>query len=243
MSAGSVSVADNGTVTKSGLAEAIYDQRVAMLALVQPPGVIANGPDGVPLKKGLALDANALAAAIWTYLQANIEQTGSIKAWGGAAAPSGYLLCNGSAVSRTTYADLFAVIGETFGAGDGSSTFNVPDLRGRAPIGAGTGDASDATTHTLGEKEGTERHALNEAEMPSHTHAITDPGHAHGPQGGGSFVTNVSAALELPGAGGTADEDPQTTTEETGITLGNTGSGLSHPNMQPSLTVNFIIKT
>lgn len=241
MSAGSVTVTDAGAVTKSGLAEAIFDQRILMLALVQPPGVVASGPDGAPLKKGIALDANALATAIWTYLQANGEITGTIKLWSAAAAPSGYLLCDGSAVSRTTYAALFAVCGTTFGSGDGSSTFNLPDLRGRAPIGVGTGDASDATAHTLGEKEGTERHAMIEAEMPSHTHAVTDPGHEHDP-GGGSFLTSGAGSLEMLGGGGTADESATTSTETTGITLGTTGSGLAHPNMQPSLTVNFIIK-
>jgi microcystin-dependent protein len=241
MSAGSVTVTDAGAVTKSGLAEAIFDQRILMLALVQPPGVVASGPDGAPLKKGIALDANALATAIWTYLLANGEITGTIKLWSAAAAPSGYLLCDGSAVSRTTYAALFAVCGTTFGSGDGSSTFNLPDLRGRAPIGVGTGDASDATAHTLGEKEGTERHAMIEAEMPSHTHAVTDPGHEHDP-GGGSFLTSGAGSLEMLGGGGTADESATTSTETTGITLGTTGSGLAHPNMQPSLTVNFIIK-
>ncbi len=242
MSAGSVTVTDAGAVTKSGLAEAIFDQRILMLALVQPPGVVASGPDGAPLKKGIALDANALATAIWTYLLANGEITGTIKLWSAAAAPSGYLLCDGSAVSRTTYAALFAVCGTTFGSGDGSSTFNLPDLRGRAPIGVGTGDASDATAHTLGEKEGTERHAMIEAEMPSHTHAVTDPGHEHGPDIGTAFLVNSAGALEYPGGGGTADESATTSTETTGITLGTTGSGLAHPNMQPSLTVNFIIK-
>ena len=64
---------------------------------------------------------------------------GMIFAYAGASAPTGFLLCDGSAVSRTTYAGLFSLIGTTYGAGDGSTTFNVPDLRGRFAIGAGTG--------------------------------------------------------------------------------------------------------
>ena len=60
-----------------------------------------------------------------------------MRAYGGASAPSGWLLCDGSAWPRNAYAALFGVIGTTFGAGDGSTTFNVPDLRGKAPIGAG----------------------------------------------------------------------------------------------------------
>ena len=67
-----------------------------------------------------------------------LTPSGSIIMHGGSSAPSGYLLCNGSAVSRTTYADLFTVIGTTFGVGDGSTTFNLPDFRGIFPRGAGT---------------------------------------------------------------------------------------------------------
>src|SRR3990167_3176576 len=70
--------------------------------------------------------------------------TGSIFPYGASAAPTNYLLCDGTAVSRTTYAALFTAIGTTFGTGDGSTTFNVPDLRGRAPIGIGTGSGLTA---------------------------------------------------------------------------------------------------
>lgn len=69
---------------------------------------------------------------------AEIIPAGTIVAYGGASAPTGWLLCNDAAISRSTYARLFAVIGETFGNGDGSSTFNVPDLRDRVPLGKGT---------------------------------------------------------------------------------------------------------
>ena len=65
----------------------------------------------------------------------NRSEVGTIKPWGKATAPAGYLLCDGSAVSRTTYADLFAVISTTYGAGDSSTTFNVPDLQGKFPQG------------------------------------------------------------------------------------------------------------
>lgn len=83
------------------------------------------------------LDAS-VAAAVAASLAALIP-AGSEIAYAGSAAPTGWLLEDGSAVSRTTYATLFAVIGTTYGAGDGSTTFNVPDSRGRAAIGAGTG--------------------------------------------------------------------------------------------------------
>ena len=68
---------------------------------------------------------------------------GTILPYGGASAPSGWFLCDGSAVSRTTYSELFAVIGESFGTGDGSTTFNIPDMRESVPKGAGlTGNSS-----------------------------------------------------------------------------------------------------
>ena len=83
----------------------------------------------------------------------NRSEVGAIKPWTAAAAPDGYLLCNGAAVSRTTYADLFAVISTTYGSGDGSTTFNVPQLQGKMPQGydgntynlAGTGGANTVT--------------------------------------------------------------------------------------------------
>ncbi len=246
MPAGSVVVAPDGSVTKSGLAEALYDARIAMLANVEPPGVVPDGPAGFPLKNGIAVGANADASAIFTYLLANGEATGTIKMWSGAAAPSGYLLCDGSAVSRATYADLFAVCGTAFGAGNGTTTFNLPDLRGRVPLGAGTGDAADATAHTLGAKAGTEGHALVVTEMPSHTHAVTDPGHVHatGESGGQGFVidSNVGGTLDI-GAGSAFELALTTDTNTTGVTINSAGSGVAHTSMQPSTAVNFIVKT
>ena len=113
MPAGSVSVAADGSVTKSGLAEAIYDARLAMLADVDPPGVVPVGPAGYPLKHGLALGATADAGAIFAYLLANGEASGVIKVYAGAAAPTGYLLCDGASYLRATYPDLFTAIGTT----------------------------------------------------------------------------------------------------------------------------------
>ena len=73
---------------------------------------------------------------------------GEIKMYGGDSAPTGWLLCNGAAVSRTTYADLFAVLSTTYGVGDGSGTFNVPNFGGRVPVGVGTSAVSDTAGST-----------------------------------------------------------------------------------------------
>ena len=108
---------------------------------------------------------------------------GAIIMWGGSTtAPGGYLLCNGSAVSRTTYAALFAAIGTIHGAGDGSTTFNLPDLLDRFVVGAGAsygvagqgGSAVQTTTVSVA------AHALTVDELPAHSHGVNDPGHGHG---------------------------------------------------------------
>lgn len=89
----------------------------------------------------------AMAGAVVT------TPTGAMHMYGGATAPTGWLLCDGSAVARSTYADLFGVIGTLYGSGDGSSTFNVPDLRGRVPVGyAASGGHTDVST--LGGNDG-----------------------------------------------------------------------------------------
>jgi len=100
----------------------------------------------------------------------------------------GWLLCDGSAVSRTTYANLFTQIGTRYGVGDGSTTFNLPDLRGRSPIGAGLGTQGgtltnrDIATKYLGE----ENHTMTEAELVSHTHTWDGPTQTNEERGDGA---------------------------------------------------------
>lgn len=183
----------------------------------------------------------------------------------GVAAPAGWLLCDGSAVSRTTYAALFAVIGTTWGVGDNSTTFNLPDLRRRVTIGSG-GAAISGPGNTVGSVGGEETHVLSQAEMPSHSHPIniSDPGHAHGVYDPGhSHTTNIAVLRNLSSATGytilvqpgTIDpNNPCATTasstgigiygNSTGVTASSTavGGGGSHNNMQPSAVVTKIIK-
>jgi microcystin-dependent protein len=93
------------------------------------------------------------------------------------APSSGFIFCDGAQVSRSVYAALYAAIGTVFGPGDGSSTFNVPDLRGRSPIGAGSGPG--LSNRGLGSVGGEENHTLSTAEMPYHSHTVVDNGHSH----------------------------------------------------------------
>lgn len=143
----------------------------------------------------------------------------------------GWLLCNGAAVSRTTYATLYAALGgaaSPFGQGDGSTTFNVPDARGRAIIGVGTGPAYGGkpimTARTMGDKVGEENHVITVEELAPHSHPAIYVGD--------TSVNNYPgfATIKPAGAGGTA-------------AVGNTGSGTGHNTMQPSIAFNIIIKT
>jgi len=164
-------------------------------------------------------------------------QVGAIQAYAGTAG-TGWLVCDGSAVSRTTYANLFAAIGTNFGAGDGSTTFNLPDLRGRAVIGVGTG--TGLTSRSLGQTLGNETHTLTVTEMPAHNHTITDPGHTH------SSVVSIAnptpnRAVVSSGGAQTVNMNTSTGSSTTGITINNTGGGAAFGIMDPSLVLNFYI--
>ena len=98
------------------------------------------------------------------------EPAGIVMPFAGSTAPQGYLLCDGSAVSRTDYADLFTAIGTVYGAGDGVSTFNLPDLSGRVVLGV-------SQSHALGTTGGEATHTLTEQELPAHSHVV--PAHTH----------------------------------------------------------------
>lgn len=128
------------------------------------------------------LNGTILAEDLDATLTAKLAICGEIKMWMTSSIPTGYLLLDGSAVSRTTYADLFALWGVTFGVGDGATTFNVPDFKLRIPIGL---SVANTDYDALGELRGALTHTMDVTEiaahthgMQSHTHAI-DHGHSH----------------------------------------------------------------
>ena len=100
-----------------------------------------------------------------------IVPTGTVVPFAGSKAPNGWLLCDGAAINRVAYAPLFEVVGETYGSGDGSTTFNLPDLRGRTAIGSG--ENAGLTSRALGQALGAENHVLIVGEMPNHAHGGT----------------------------------------------------------------------
>jgi len=174
-------------------------------------------------------------------LLAIIFPAGSIIATGRAAAPTGFLLCDGSAVSRTDYARLFAAIGTVYGVGDGAKTFNVPDLRGRVPIGvdgpAGRLSANDA----LGKSGGEEKHVLATGEIPAHAHAAGTLGTAN-QQYEPEQVLPKNFNQYFGSDTFTAVSGWQPNTNAIGGNTAAAGGGGSHNNLQPYQIVNFLIK-
>jgi len=174
-----------------------------------------------------------------TNLPAGTELTGVIKIYAGTTAPIGYLIANGSEVSRTTYADLYNIIGTTYGVGDGSTTFNLPNLTGRVVVGK----SGDTEFDNLGETGGEKNHTLTINEMPSHAHNVTDPGHIHNinqlrSSTSGSQTTNILLSTDTSSTLGTYNTNSTTT----GITIGTNGTGNSFNNLQPYIVINYIIK-
>jgi microcystin-dependent protein len=159
---------------------------------------------------------------------------GSVFPYAGLSAPTGYLLCYGQAVSRTTYSALFAVIGTTYGAGNGSTTFNVPDLRGRVIIGLDNMGGISANrvlnnnADVIGGSGGEEKHTLTVDEMPSHNHTYTSERLCA--DGTTQYGDTFRVTGDTPSAGSDI------------FTSSSSGNGLSHNNMQPWIALNYIIK-
>ncbi len=157
------------------------------------------------------------------------------------AAPAGYLLEDGSAVSRATYANLFAVVGTTYGAGDGSTTFNLPDSRGRLAVNK---SPFDTEFDTMGEKYGEKTHILTIAEMPSHTHIQNAHNHIEGFAGvnaTGSYGVATVGAGNITTQSGTNTLYHALMSSEVAVNQ-NTGGGGSHNEIQPSIVKTFAIK-
>lgn len=199
-------------------------------------------------------------------------EAGLIYMYGGSTAPNGFLICDGSEISRTTYSSLFAAIGTIYGAGDNSTTFNIPNISGRVAIGS-------SVAHTVGTTGGEETHTLLTNELPVHSHTIPSHGHTHTikattpklvhsitqpmfkynpPSGaqrssfynsGTKDTTNAntttaasrSANLAIANHSATACTKTGSITDCSAFDSETTGSGSSHNNMQPYITLNYII--
>jgi microcystin-dependent protein len=189
-------------------------------------------PDG-PDPADVPTDMHELADAVDAALGA-VAPTGVLLPFAADAAPSGWLICDGTALSRTTYARLFAVIGTAYGSGDGTATFNLPDLRGRVPVGKG----SHADVSTLGNNDGVA--AASRSPRHNSTHNLTLPDHQHNLQlgQGGGFITITGNS--------TGPAPIITTGSVTSFPAinGSVGPGGARPVDTPAYVVtNYIIKT
>jgi microcystin-dependent protein len=200
---------------------------------------------------------------------------GAVQMYAGASEPTGWLLCRGQAVSRTTYAALFAVIGTAYGAGDGSTTFNVPNFQGTIPVGFNTTTNPPSGTTTefstgLGERAGTYDNAVvaHTHTMANHTHVAAgstggqSADHYHAANGGSNeyLMGHFGSGVTLDVEGGAEQEySKQASTNWTSNdhthsfsvstggpsnnTTDSTGSSGDNQNIQPSLSINFMIRT
>lgn len=182
--------------------------------------------------------------------------TGTVLPFAGSSAPSGYLVAVGTAVSRTTYSGLFAVIGTTYGSGDGSTTFNLPDLGGRVVAGKETSASrltsgtSGVAGNTLGAAGGDQRYHQHNHTDSGHTHTQAAHSHTFSWTAGNPAGGNVGQDATLSGSPGftaagfsTPSLSNATPTINSGnAVIGNSGSGSSQ-NVQPTIVLNYIIKT
>lgn len=197
------------------------------------------------------VDANVTLAKLAAAVQALLVPTGAVSPYAGTSEPSGWLFARGQAVSRATYAALFAAIGTTYGAGDGSTTFNLPDLRGRVIAGQDdmggtsanrlTGLSGGVDGDVLGATGGAETHTLTEAQLAAHNHRV------YGSTDGSSGSTG---GIGWSSSRGVAGNSSATSLSYRDIApaggaqyLENAGSGEAHNNVQPTIILNYIIKT
>jgi microcystin-dependent protein len=235
-----------------------------------PINVLNDTPNGsVSLSGGEIIAGNAVhlvysatAGAFHTSVTASSIPTGTVMEYAGTAAPTGFVLAFGQCISRTVNTRLFAVIGTTYGACDGSTTFAVPDRRGRVAVGKDdmggtdaarlTGSAMTTARLVLGGAAGEATHTLSIAELPvitpTGTVSVTFPALSYAQA---SIAANGSGQGTAFGATGTTYQIAQTSTAVAGgaggtssfpLSIAGFGSGTAHNVVQPSITMNFIIK-
>ena len=196
------------------------------------------------------------------------EPAGIVMQFAGSVVPGGYLLCDGSAVFRSTYPDLFTAIGTTYGSGDGSTTFNLPNLSGKVVIGV-------SANHVLGSTGGEATHTLTSSELPAHVHEVPQHGHSNDITATTPIlyhtVTQPEFKYNRPNASNTSGSGTScitstttaTATRSTDLAVSNhaatdctmsgavtdcaafdsgmIGGDTAHNNLQPYVVVNYII--
>lgn len=237
---GAVSAGAVGEITCTAAGRALIDDAdAAAQRTTLGLGSAATLTAGTSANNLVQLDGSAKLPAVDGSLLTNLPVTpalpsGSVVPFAGTTEPSGWLFCFGQTVSRTTYSALFSAIGTTFGAGNGTTTFTLPDMRGRVIAGKDdmgstaanriTSAGSGITGTTLGASGGAETHTLSTAQLASHSHNATLYNSGSGNQ------PRISAT-------------GSTTEVTTPVAVSSTGSGQAHNNMQPTIILNYIIKS
>lgn len=220
-------------------------------------GISVSNGDGVSGNPtvSLSIGTGATQVAAGNHTHSDLgAPVGSIMIWAGSSAPTGWLLCDGTAYSTATYAALYAVIGTTYGSGTG--TFYVPNLKGRIPVGL---DATQTQFDSRGETGGEKTHTITTAEMPAHTHSVDPPSTATSSDGAhthsytdyyNSSENSDDANDRVVGSDATTYANRTTgssgahthTLDISSFTSGSTGSGTAMNVLQPYIVLYYIIK-
>ena len=243
-----VEISDAGLDMSNGLPIRFQDSSGApFVALKSPSSVSSNvtftlpGADG---SNGQMLQTNGSGALSFTTVQG--VPSGSVFCMAVATVPSGYLECNGAAVSRSTYAVLFAVIGTAYGTGNGSSTFNLPDLRGEFVRGFDNGRGVDSG-RSIASSQSSQFGQHNHNVSASSSSSVTDPGHQHSMSVGFFNSVNSGGALSFKDAGTSNRINTNTTgisvSTSTSISQSNRGGTSNSSETRPrSIAMMYVIK-
>jgi len=180
-------------------------------SIVYGTDAIFNGTTNVNIGNGKLQESSA-----------NLIPAGSLMMYASTNAPAGWLLCDGSVISRTTYANLWNAIGGSYGWGDNSTTFNLPNMKGNVPGGY---NSADANFNRVGKSGGTETETLTTAQIPAHAHYMD-----YQVTSFGGAITTIRGEVNASGNNSAKQ------------TRSDGGSGGSHNNLQPYVVVNYIIK-
>ena len=243
-----VEISDSGLDMSNGLPIRFQDSSGApFVALKSPSSVSSNvtftlpGADG---SNGQMLQTNGSGALSFTTVQG--VPSGSVFCMAVATVPSGYLECNGAAVSRSTYSVLFAVIGTAYGTGNGSSTFNLPDLRGEFVRGFDNGRGVDSG-RSIASSQSSQFGQHNHNVSASSSSSVTDPGHQHSMSVGFFNSVNSGGALSFKDAGTSNRINTNTTgisvSTSTSISQSNRGGTSNSSETRPrSIAMMYVIK-
>jgi microcystin-dependent protein len=208
-----VPAASQATVVTAEWAQAVQEEIINTITF---GGLSPSGSDFTQLRQAIQ---GLVTGAVPSLPSSKMDWFASTS-----GTPAGYLLADGSAVSRTTYSALFTAIGTTYGVGNGSTTFNLPPAASRTLVASGTG--SGLSSRTVGQLVGNESEVLNQGHLPAHSHTFVGP----------ENIVDVDRGISAGNSVWSIDTSESFTTSSI-------GSGNAHNNMQPSIVFRLFIKT